>query len=73
MTEYFNCYFQENDHACPTFFPGTFEQAVKEAFQGTSIEDVRLPVSFSRDRSLNSSSAVHSTFLCGDLLERKAD
>ena len=41
MTECFNGYFQENYNACPAFFPGTLPQALQEALDNLSIEDVR--------------------------------
>jgi hypothetical protein len=42
MGEYFNRYVQENYHNSPTFFLGTLQQAVNEAFHTQSIEDVCL-------------------------------
>ena len=42
LIDRFNHYCHENYHAAPVFAFDTFEQAVNEAFQATSIEDVRL-------------------------------
>ena len=42
MVERFNSYFQENYYACPVFLPGTLEEALNDAFQTRSMQDVRL-------------------------------
>ena len=46
MVDRFSSYFQKNYGACPAFFHGTFEQALNEAFQTRSMEDVRLALHF---------------------------
>jgi hypothetical protein len=46
MVERFSSYFQKNYDNCPAFFHGTFEQALNEAFQSRSMEDVRLALHF---------------------------
>jgi hypothetical protein len=46
MVDRFSIYFQRNSDACPAFFPGTLEQALNEAFQTRSMEDVRLALHF---------------------------
>ena len=60
MVERFNSYFQNNYDACPVFFPGTLEEALKDGFQTRSMQDVRLSLHIQRDRSLNRSSDVPS-------------
>jgi hypothetical protein len=42
MVEHLNSCFQKNYHACPAIFSVTLEEALNEALQTTSIEDVRL-------------------------------
>ena len=64
MVEHFNSYFQKNYDACPAFFFGTLEEALSEAFQTRSMQDVRLASYFTSDRSFNRSSAVHSCSIC---------
>lgn len=46
IVERFNSYFQNNYDACPAFFPGTFDEALNDAFQTKSMQDVRLPLYF---------------------------
>ena len=41
IVEQFNSYFQTNYHGCPAFFSGTLDEALNEAFQTKSMEDVR--------------------------------
>ena len=64
MVKHFNDYFQTNYDACPVFFLGTLEEALKEAFQTRSMQDVRLSLHIQWERSLNRSSAVHSWSIC---------
>ena len=59
MVERFNSYFQENYYACPVFLPGTLGEALNNAFQTRSMQEVRLPLCFLWDRSLNHSSDDH--------------
>ena len=59
LVDRFNHDCHENNHAASVFVFGTLEQALNEAFELTSIEDVRLVLYVSLDRSLNRSSAVH--------------
>ena len=61
LIEHFNLYCHENYHTAPAFVFGTLEQAMNEAFEATSIEDVRLTFYASSDRSLLYSSVVHSS------------
>jgi hypothetical protein len=61
-------YFQEKYNACSALFPGTFSQALREALNNLSIEDVRHTLLFClSDLSSSRKEYVHSSFLFENL------